>query len=154
MRTRGGRTFWASLSGQRLRFAGDDALLAAIVDITARRQKQQNLQEQAMHDALTGVFNRRYVEDVLRSEIERAQRHERPLAVAMLDADHFKSINDTYGHPTGDEVLRAISDRCKKTLRSNEPTAPSRTTWRGVPLTRIKSNYRRQLDLVRAGCRN
>jgi diguanylate cyclase (GGDEF)-like protein/PAS domain S-box-containing protein len=120
MLTATGKTFWASLSGQRLRYDGQDALLAAIVDITAHRQKQQNLQEQAMHDPLTGVFNRRYVEDVLRSEIERAQRHERPLAVAMLDADHFKSINDTYGHPTGDEVLRAISDRCKRALRSND----------------------------------
>ena len=120
MRTASGKTFWASLSGQRLRYDGQDALLAAIVDVTARRETQQNLREQAMHDPLTGVFNRRYVEDVLRNEIERAQRHERPLAVAMMDADHFKSINDTYGHPTGDEVLRAISERCRRTLRSND----------------------------------
>ena len=120
MRSSSGRTFWAHLSGQRLRYAGDDALLAAIVDVTVQRQTQESLREQATHDPLTGVFNRRHVEDVLRKEVDRAARHERPLAVAMLDADHFKRINDTYGHQTGDEVLRAISDRCSKTLRSND----------------------------------
>jgi diguanylate cyclase (GGDEF)-like protein/PAS domain S-box-containing protein len=120
MRTRGGRTFWASLSGQRLRFAGDDALLAAIVDITVQRQAREDLLEQATHDALTGVFNRRHIEDLLRKEVDRAERHARPLVVAMIDADHFKRINDTYGHQTGDEVLREISARCRQTLRSND----------------------------------
>ena len=120
MRSANGRTFWARLSGQRLRFGGDDALLAAIVDVTVQRQTHEVLVEQATHDQLTGLFNRRHVEDVLRKELDRAQRHARPLAVAMLDADHFKNINDTYGHQTGDEVLRAISDRCRRTLRSND----------------------------------
>src|SRR4029079_10575345 len=85
-----GKRFWASLSGQRLRFAGDDALLAAIVDVTAQKQAREELIVQATHDALTGVFNRRHVEDVLGNEVERARRHARPLAVAMLDVDHFK----------------------------------------------------------------
>jgi diguanylate cyclase (GGDEF)-like protein/PAS domain S-box-containing protein len=120
MLTTSGRKFWASLSGQRLRFAGDDALLAAIVDITAQRQTREELVEQATRDPLTGVYNRRHVEEVLRKEVDRARRHERPLVVAMMDADHFKNINDTYGHQTGDEVLRAISDRCRQTLRSND----------------------------------
>ena len=120
MLTGSGRRFWASLSGQRLRFAGDDALLAAIVDVTAQRQAREDLLVQATHDALTGVFNRRHVEDVLGNEVERARRHARPLAVAMLDVDHFKRINDDHGHQTGDEVLRAISDRCRNTLRSND----------------------------------
>lgn len=120
MLTSGGRRFWASLSGQRLRFAGDEALLAAIVDVTAQRQAREDLLVQATHDALTGVFNRRHVEDVLVKEVERAERHARPLAVAILDADHFKRINDTRGHQTGDEVLRTISDRCRSMLRAND----------------------------------
>jgi diguanylate cyclase (GGDEF)-like protein/PAS domain S-box-containing protein len=120
MVTSKGRQLWASLSGQRLRYAGDDTLLAAIVDITAQRQVREDLLAQATHDPLTGVFNRRQLEEVLRKELERAARHARPLSVAMMDADHFKNINDTYGHQTGDEVLRAISDRCRKTLRSND----------------------------------
>jgi diguanylate cyclase (GGDEF)-like protein/PAS domain S-box-containing protein len=120
MRTTRGRTFWASLSGQRLRFAGDDALLAAIVDVSVQRQAREDLLQQATHDPLTGVFNRRHVEDVLRQEVDRAERHARPLAVAVIDADHFKNVNDTYGHQTGDEVLREISERFQKTLRSND----------------------------------
>ncbi len=120
MLTTKGRSFWASLSGQRLRYAGEDALLAAIVDVTAQKHERDDLVQQATHDALTGLFNRRHVEDLLRAEVERAQRHARPLAVAMLDADHFKNINDTYGHPTGDDVLREISARCRKTLRAND----------------------------------
>jgi diguanylate cyclase (GGDEF)-like protein/PAS domain S-box-containing protein len=120
MLTSKGQKLWASLSGQRLRYAGEDALLAAIVDVTAQRQTREDLLQQATHDALTGVFNRRHVEELLRHEVDRAERHARPLAVAMIDADHFKNINDTYGHPTGDDVLREISARCQKTLRAND----------------------------------
>jgi diguanylate cyclase (GGDEF)-like protein/PAS domain S-box-containing protein len=118
--TSSGRRFWASVSGQRLRFAGDDALLAAIVDVTAQKLAREDLIAQATHDALTGVFNRRHVEDLLGKEVERAERHARPLAVAILDVDHFKRVNDTHGHQAGDEVLRAISERCRATLRAND----------------------------------
>jgi diguanylate cyclase (GGDEF)-like protein len=120
MLTSSGRRFWASLSGQRLRFAGEDALLVAIVDVTAQKQAREDLLVRATHDALTGAFNRRHVEDVLSKEVERAERHARPLAVAILDADHFKRINDTHGHQTGDEALRAISERCRRTVRAND----------------------------------
>ena len=120
MRVASGRTFWAHLSGQRLRFGGDEALLAAIVDITAQRQAHEEMRVLATHDQLTGVFNRRHVEDLVRKELERAQRHARPLTVAMMDADHFKAINDSHGHPVGDEVLRAIASRCQQTLRAND----------------------------------
>jgi diguanylate cyclase (GGDEF)-like protein len=120
MLTSTGQRFWASLSGQRLRYAGHDALLAAIANVTAQRQTREDLLQQATHDGLTGVFNRRHMECVLRKEIDRAERHARPLAVGMLDADHFKNVNDSYGHQTGDEVLRTISERCRKILRSND----------------------------------
>jgi diguanylate cyclase (GGDEF)-like protein/PAS domain S-box-containing protein len=120
LQTSSGRRFWASLSGQRLRFAGEDALLAAVVDVTAQKHAREDLLVQATRDALTGAFNRRYVENVLSKEVERAERHARPLAVAILDADHFKRINDTHGHQTGDEVLRAITERCRNTVRSND----------------------------------
>ncbi|HVX96419.1 MAG TPA: sensor domain-containing diguanylate cyclase [Polyangia bacterium] len=120
MQTIGGRRFWASLSGQRLRFGGDEALLAAIVDVTVQKQTREVLLEQATHDVLTQFFNRRYIEDALGKEVERAERHARPLVVAILDADHFKRVNDTHGHHAGDEVLRAISQRCRQTLRAND----------------------------------
>lgn len=120
LRTGSGRIFWARVSGQRLKFDGEDTVLGTIIDITAQREAQENLRELATHDPLTGLFNRRHVEEVLRRELDRTARHDRPLALAMMDADHFKNINDTYGHQTGDEVLRAISGRCQKTLRSHD----------------------------------
>ncbi len=73
-----------------------------------------------MNDPLTGLFNRRHLEEELRKEIDRADRHGRPLALAMLDADHFKRINDGHGHQAGDEVLRAIARRCQNRLRSHD----------------------------------
>jgi diguanylate cyclase (GGDEF)-like protein/PAS domain S-box-containing protein len=120
LRTSSGRRLWASISGQRLRFDGDDSLWAAIADVTIQKQTRDELLRQATHDALTGTFNRRHLEEVLRKEVDRAERHARPLAVAMLDVDHFKRVNDAHGHQAGDEVLRAISERCQGMLRSND----------------------------------
>ena len=94
--------------------------MAAIVDVTAQRLAHEEMRVLATHDQLTGVFNRRHVEDLVRKELERAQRHMRSLTVAMMDADHFKVINDSHGHQVGDEVLRAIASRCQQTLRAND----------------------------------
>lgn len=66
------------------------------------------LQEQAVRDALSGLHNRRYLDETLPREIARAKREGYPLSLIMLDIDHFKKINDTYGHPGGDEVIRAL----------------------------------------------
>jgi diguanylate cyclase (GGDEF)-like protein/PAS domain S-box-containing protein len=120
LRTHTGREFWARISGQLLKFDGEETLLGTVIDITAERQDRENLRELAMHDPLTGLFNRRHVEEELRKELDRADRHGRPLALAMMDADHFKRVNDCHGHQTGDEVLRAIARRCQKILRSHD----------------------------------
>jgi len=69
------------------------------------------LAHQAMHDFLTGVFNRRAIRARLKQEISRAGREKKSLSVGMLDIDHFKNINDTYGHQAGDEALVAFA-RC------------------------------------------
>ena len=80
----------------------NDALRLRLVEIEMLRDK---LREQANRDALTGLFNRRYLEDTLARELSRCDRLQQPLAVIMIDIDHFKRINDTHGHPTGDQVL-------------------------------------------------
>ncbi|MEI7772736.1 MAG: GGDEF domain-containing protein, partial [Chloroflexales bacterium] len=64
--------------------------------------------EQAIRDPLTGLFNRRYLEETLTRELHRAARNRYPVGVIMLDIDHFKQINDTYGHEAGDTVLRTL----------------------------------------------
>jgi len=72
----------------------------------------------ARHDALTGVCNRAWLFEQAESAVALARRHGRPLAVAMLDIDHFKSVNDHYGHAVGDQVIRALADTCMAQLRN------------------------------------
>jgi diguanylate cyclase (GGDEF)-like protein len=70
---------------------------------------REKLLEQAMRDKLTGLYNRHYVEEWFGLELRRAQRHGRPIAAIMLDIDHFKRFNDTFGHEAGDLVLRELA---------------------------------------------
>ena len=79
---------------------------------------RETLQHQSIRDSLTGLFNRRYLEEALEKEIARAQRHQSSVAVVMLDVDHFKSFNDTYGHDAGDVVLKAIAQALKDNIRA------------------------------------
>jgi diguanylate cyclase (GGDEF)-like protein len=78
---------------------------------------QRELWNAAVRDALTGLYNRRFLYDLLASELARAQRKEGSVAVAMLDVDHFKQVNDMYGHVVGDEALVIISQRLRSVLR-------------------------------------
>ncbi len=73
------------------------------------RVNELQLQELVTRDALTGLFNRRYVIEYLVGEFERSKRHKRPLSCLMLDIDHFKQCNDTFGHAYGDEILKAFA---------------------------------------------
>jgi len=81
--------------------------------ITAR----EALRVQATHDALTGLWNRAAVLDLVRRELERARREWTPLAVFMVDLDHFKRINDTHGHAAGDAVLRQVAEVLRTSIR-------------------------------------
>ena len=71
-------------------------------------------------DPLTGIHNRRYLMEMLHREVARAVRHNRPLSLALVDVDHFKSVNDQYGHVVGDLTLREIASRVGKQIRSDE----------------------------------
>lgn len=76
------------------------------------------LRRLATRDQLTGLFNRRVFDDVLRTEMERSQRFTHPFSLILFDIDHFKSVNDTHGHPAGDAVLREVARRMEKKARS------------------------------------
>jgi diguanylate cyclase (GGDEF)-like protein len=80
----------------------------------------QMLSQRAQIDGLTGLWNRAYFQTRWSEEVSRSSRHNRPLSVAMFDADHFKSINDTYGHPAGDSVLQGIGKVLQREARTSD----------------------------------
>jgi len=80
-------------------------------------QKREELLALTRIDALTGLYNRRYFEERLTEEFVRSTRYRSPLSLVMMDIDHFKRLNDTYGHPFGDEVLRSVARTVKGKLR-------------------------------------
>ena len=77
----------------------------------------QELREASNRDGLTRLFNRRFIEETLGNEFNRARRYGHPLAVILTDIDHFKQVNDVHGHLAGDEVLRIVSRRLQDNLR-------------------------------------
>ena len=81
---------------------------------------REALRQQAIRDPLTDLFNRRYMEESLEREISRASRRGTPLGIIMLDIDHFKRFNDTYGHDAGDSLLRAVAGFIKTHIRGED----------------------------------
>jgi diguanylate cyclase (GGDEF)-like protein/PAS domain S-box-containing protein len=81
---------------------------------------QSQLREQAIRDALTNLFNRRYLEETLERELARATRESYPLCVIMMDLDYFKDVNDTYGHEAGDIVLKTLAETVMKQSRHGD----------------------------------
>lgn len=78
------------------------------------------LYQLSIHDELTGIYNRREFNREMEDEINRYNRYKRPLALIMLDMDHFKTFNDTYGHPVGDHVLKRVAETIQANLRSTD----------------------------------
>jgi diguanylate cyclase (GGDEF)-like protein len=83
-------------------------------------QLQSSLKEQSLRDPLTGLHNRRYLFETLQLEIARAQRGAYTICFVLLDIDHFKALNDQYGHGTGDAMLRALAERLKTLVRAGD----------------------------------
>ncbi|MEG3617864.1 diguanylate cyclase [Magnetovibrio sp. PR-2] len=88
-----------------------------IIDISLQKQLEQELRQLATTDSLTGAANRRQFVEAATSELERAERYKQPISFLMLDLDHFKKVNDTYGHAGGDEVLRQFVKVVRTRLR-------------------------------------
>ena len=94
-----------------------DRLQTQLIEIGTLQSK---LREQAIRDALTNVFNRRYLEDTLERELARAERESYPLCLIMMDLDYFKDVNDTYGHEAGDVVLKALAETVMRQSRQGD----------------------------------
>ena len=87
----------------------DDYYVFSLTDITKLKEKSNLLEYQASHDKLTGLFNRNRFDELYEKEIKRARRYNNDLSLILFDIDNFKMINDSYGHQTGDEVLKEIA---------------------------------------------
>jgi diguanylate cyclase len=89
-------------------------------EVSTLHNKLEVAREKATHDSLTGLPNRLAYEDRISEEIERARRYKHPLTLAVLDVDFFKKINDSYGHPAGDNVLKILSELFRKRTRESD----------------------------------
>ncbi|MBQ4800585.1 diguanylate cyclase [Pseudoalteromonas sp. MMG006] len=95
----------------------DERTFELQVTLRELEDKNHELEQLNMEDALTGVKNRRFFDKKLIMELRRSRREQTPLSIIMLDIDRFKSINDNYGHLTGDQVIRAVADTIKQHLK-------------------------------------
>lgn len=95
----------------------DAKIEGVLSDITERKRMLEELRHLATTDSLTGLYNRRHFLELCQRELRRTRRYPNHVALLMLDADHFKNVNDTYGHDAGDQVLRIISRLCRAHIR-------------------------------------
>jgi len=107
-----GRRIWAEINSTPIRdhFGHVVGFIGVTRDATVRRETHNKLLEQTIRDPLTGLFNRRYLDESLERELSRAKRDNLPLSLLMIDIDHFKRLNDTHGHQAGDEVLKRLGE--------------------------------------------
>jgi diguanylate cyclase (GGDEF)-like protein len=102
---------------------GKESLLIVTRDVTERKRYESQLKHQATHDGLTSLANRTLFNDRLRHAIASAKRYGRPVALAFIDLDRFKFINDSFGHKAGDFVLKEVSSRLVKAVRDTDMVA-------------------------------
>ncbi|MEW6068230.1 MAG: diguanylate cyclase [Nitrospirota bacterium] len=115
-----GSEFPIELSVSMWKVGGKIFYSGVIRDITERKHLQHELEKLAITDSLTGVFNRTKFHELIKKEIERARRYNHPLSMIMFDIDHFKKVNDTYGHTSGDYVLKALTQVVRENLRETD----------------------------------
>jgi len=124
-RRKSGDIFWNDLYIDPVVNTDGDVthFVGVISDITEARHYERRLHHLAHHDPLTGLANRSLLQERLQQGIDNALRHGRLGALAFLDIDNFKHINDTFGHEAGDDVLRCIAERLRHSLRDDDTVA-------------------------------
>jgi diguanylate cyclase (GGDEF)-like protein/PAS domain S-box-containing protein len=109
--------------GRRVHFHGRDGYLVAIVDITERQKAEARIAYMAHHDGLTNLANRELYQERLREALEQSQPGHKRVAVLCVDLDLFKNVNDSFGHPMGDRLLKMVAERLKSEVRGNNLVA-------------------------------
>ena len=112
--------FWSLLSARTLVLEGTNAFMVGFVDLTEQKEIEERLRSLAELDGLTGAFNRRHFFDVARPALARVTARGGTACLAMIDADHFKAVNDRYGHSVGDDALRIMTHVCRTASRTSD----------------------------------
>ncbi|MDO8447231.1 MAG: diguanylate cyclase [Rhodoferax sp.] len=123
--------------------AANEALQRQFAEIHAL---QAQLSEQANRDPLTGLYNRRYLDPTLARELARCEREGQPLSLMLIDLDHFKQVNDSYGHPAGDEVLKNLAAMLNEQARAADVVC----RYGGEEFLLVLPNMPAHIALVRA----
>jgi diguanylate cyclase (GGDEF)-like protein/PAS domain S-box-containing protein len=124
VRRKNGTVFWCELRGRAIDpGAVDEGSIWVMFDISARKEREQRIQHLADHDALTGLLNRRLLEDRLQQSITLARRNDALVAVMLIDLDGFKAVNDQFGHLMGDYALRTVARRLRECVRESDTVA-------------------------------
>ncbi len=120
--TKKGQAVWLDINIVPIRNERNEVAYYAAIerDLTEHKMLQSRLEILASTDALTGLPNRQAIMNKAEKEFARAKRYNRPLSIVMIDIDHFKSINDRYGHSTGDLVLTRVGEICQDALRGSD----------------------------------
>ena len=128
--------FPVEISISSVKFHGFWHAVAIVRDITSRKMTEERLKQLATTDALTGAYNRRYFNEILHKELLRSNRYSTPLTLILMDVDHFKRVNDVFGHLVGDHVLIQLSALIADTLRESDVLA----RWGGEEFTVLVPN--------------
>ena len=118
-----GRVVWVNLEERKIHYMGKPAQFVIVHDITEQLKLHKELSHRAQHDMLTGLPNRQLFGDRLEQCLKACDRDERKAAVLTIDIDHFKLINDTYGHLVGDECLQVVASRLQSKIRKVDTIA-------------------------------
>jgi len=120
IKTVSGKILWVEVITEEIKLDGKRCSISGLIDITDKKNLERQLRKLATIDRLTGIYNRYAFEKFLEEEISRAERYGTNFALIMFDIDNFKKINDTYGHQTGDMILKKISQIVKENIRKSD----------------------------------
>lgn len=122
-RDKAGRVTWVHATERSTVFLGQQAQFLLARDITEKVKLNRELAYRAQHDALTGLPNRQLLTERLKACLDKSELEQRRVALLTIDVDHFKWINDTYGHPVGDECLKMVASRLNSKIRKVDTIA-------------------------------
>ncbi|MEM1251381.1 MAG: ammonium transporter [Cyanobacteria bacterium P01_H01_bin.21] len=115
-----GNTFWSLISGLEIRYDNQTCVLFSFSDISTQIARESSLRQLASIDSLTGVYNRRAFLEQVHKALSLATRQNWQVMILMIDIDHFKRINDEFGHAQGDVVIRSVAKTCSSLLREHD----------------------------------